>query len=216
MKGATLLIIAFTILTACKKDRITGEGTVVSQSRSVSGFTQVHTAGSTNVYITQGDQFSVEVRGYENLLPYLETKVVDNELRIGFRKTSSVQNDNTEVRITMPVLNGLRADGSGHMITRGDFSGNAAFTVDISGSSNIEIEKGSAEHFTGHISGSGNIKAFGLSTVQTDITVDGSGNTEISVSQKLNATLSGSGNVYYKGNPTVNARITGSSQVIAQ
>ena len=70
--GITTLLAFFT-LASCSKDLISGSATVISEERDISGFTAVETDGSTDVFITQGNIFSVTVKAYNNLVPQLRT-----------------------------------------------------------------------------------------------------------------------------------------------
>jgi hypothetical protein len=179
----------------------------------VNNFTAVSASGSSNVHITQG-AFKVEVRGYNNLLPYYETKLVNNTLELGYKKNVNVKNDNIQVYITLPVLNGISLSGSGNIEADGNFGGNTNFDANITGSGNIDISAGSAQTFRSTIVGSGNIKALDFVADKAETSIDGSGNTEITATSQLKVKISGSGNVYYKGNPIITTNISGSGAVI--
>lgn len=202
---------------SCNKDSIKGSGSIVTEPRSVVDFYNVSVSGSTNVFITQGTNFDVKVKAYENIISFLETKVQDGTLFIGFKPNSNVSNDNSEVYITLPSLNSLAVTGSGNIDSKGSFLGSGNFKSTISGSGNIVIQGASANNYQINISGSGSVKSFGMISKQAVVSIKGSGNAELTVLQDLNATIDGSGNVYYKGtNPTVTSKITGSGQVIKQ
>jgi hypothetical protein len=201
-------------LTSCSKEYIKGEGSVVTEQRNLTGFTSVLASGSSKVYIDEGTQFSVQVRGYGNLLPHYETRLVNNELQLGFKNNVSIKNDNTEVHITLPVLDGLKISGSGDIRTTGNFPHVTSFNMQVSGSGNIFFSDGSTADFRSSISGSGNIYALGLLSDNAETTTSGSGNTEVSAASHLKVKISGSGNVYYRGNPIIVTNISGSGDVI--
>ena len=214
MKKYLLLIIvalsAFFI--SCKKEKVNGGGAIITEPRNVENFYNVSVSGSANVFITYGSAFDVKVKAYENILSILETKVQNGTLLIGFK--TNVNNDNSEVYITMPALSSVTTNGSGNIDTKGNFLGMDYFAATTSGTGIITIEKGNAKNYKISISGSGDVKSFGFVTDQATVSISGSGDAELSVAQKLNATLNGSGNVYYKGNPVVDATTTGSGKVI--
>lgn len=202
---------------SCKKDSIKGSGSIITEPRAVVDFYNISVSGSTNVFITQGTNFDVKVKAYENIVPYLETKVQNGTLFIGFKANSNVSNDNSEVHITMPSLNSVSVSGSGNITSTGSFLGSGNFKATISGSGNIVLEGGTANNYQINISGSGSVKSFGMVSKQAVVSLTGSGNAELTVLQDLNATINGSGNVYYKGSPaTVTSKITGSGQIIKQ
>jgi hypothetical protein len=200
-------------LASCTKERVTGSGAIITEDRNTSNFIKVSTSGSTNIHITQGAAFKVQVRGYENLGAYMETKVTNNTLEIGYKNGVSVKNDNVEVFVTMPALESVNTSGSANIDTKGVFTG-ATLIASISGSGNIAIEGGDAQFFKSSISGSGNIKAFGLLAQRADVSISGSGSTEVSAVNNLKASISGSGTVYYKGQPVVETFISGSGRVV--
>ena len=219
MKGSYFfLLAAFTVaFTSCKKDPVTGNGSIQTQEREVSAFTKVSTQGSTIIHIVQGTDFEVKVKGYANLLPYLKTTVNNGTLSVRYEDTRNVRNDNSEVYITMPVLTGLSSSGSGDMHVAGEFNNNTNFDAHISGSADITVEKGAAENFVLHSSGSGSFDSFGFIAQHADIAISGSGAARITVGQKLKVKINGSGSVYYKGDPaTVDNDISGSGKVIKQ
>ena len=204
-------------MVSCKKDSVKGSGSIITEPRAVVDFFNVSVSGSTNIFITQGNNFDVKVKAYENIIPYLETKVQDGTLFVGFKSNSNISNDNSEVYITMPSLNSLALSGSGNISSKGTFLGSGNFKATISGSGNIVIEGGTANNYQINISGSGSVKSFGMISKQAVISIIGSGNAELTVLQDLNATIDGSGNVYYKGTPaTVTSKITGGGQIIKQ
>lgn len=187
-----------------------------TEERTLNNFTKVSVAGSTDVTVVKGTAFKVQVKGYNNLLPYFETKVVNGNLIMGYKNHVNVRNDNTEVTVTLPVLNGVATSGSGDIVSTGDFVDNDNFEATTSGSGNITLEDGASKHFSSKISGSGDIKAFGFTSEQATINIAGSGNTSVTATDKLEVKISGSGNVYYKGSPAVSATVQGSGTVIKQ
>lgn len=210
------LLAATISMSACEKDRITGSGSVKTEERTLTGFTKVSTSGSTNVFITQGAEFNVMVKAYENLIPYLETEVVNGTLEVHYKENTNVKNDNSEVYITLPALTGAYISGSANIETDGIFNG-STLEASISGSGNLTFDAGTYDEFNYSSSGSGNLKAFGVTTKYSDISISGSGNAETTATQSLNVRISGSGTVYYKGDPeTVDTEISGSGKVIKQ
>lgn len=213
-KLAIALFSAILALNSCSKERINGNGPITTETRNVSSFTAILSGGSTDVFVTQGSTFKVEVKGYSNLLPYYETELVNNTLRLGYKSDVNVKNDNTQVYITMPVLNDVNIAGSGDFKTTGNFTGNTSFKLNTSGSGDIHIEGGSAQNFYSNIAGSGNIYALGMVADNVETVTSGSGNTEVTANNQLKVVINGSGNVYYLGNPTITANITGSGAVM--
>ena len=213
---SVMLLSVVLVFSSCTKDRITGGGAITTEERSNKNFTKVSIAGSTNVTVSKGQNFSVKVKGYQNLLPYFETNVINGTLEMGYKENVNVKHNNTEVFVTLPVLNGLSVQGSGDIISTGNFTDNYQFETNIAGSGSITIENGTAANFSTSILGSGDVNAFGFTAEKATIEVAGSGDTKITATDKLKVQIVGSGNVYYKGSPNVTVNISGSGEVIKQ
>ena len=113
-KESFLFLCLTALVFACNKDKLTGSGNTISEDRNVAGFTGVVVNGSTKAFITVDTGFAVTVKGYENLLPYLETNVVNGVLEVGFKDNMDVNNDNTELHVTMPSLDDVQTNGNNY------------------------------------------------------------------------------------------------------
>lgn len=214
MKRVFVIVTLAFVLFACSKERINGNGTVVTESRNQSNFTGIKASGSSAVLITQGAAFKVEVKGSSNLIPYYETKIVNNVLEVGYKNNVNVKNDNIQVLITMPTLTSLSLHGSGNISSSGVFAGNTDFNAYIAGSGNINFSSGTTQNFNSTITGSGNIYAINMVADKAETEITGSGSTEITATTNLKVKITGSGNVYYHGTPVITSTISGSGAVI--
>jgi len=216
MSKLFLLFAGLMALASCNKERIKGSGSTTTETRSVSNFTKVNISGSGSVHITKGNSFSVQVKGYSNLLPYYETELNGGTLELHYRNGVSVSNSNIEVLITMPEIASLRSSGSTTSDIKGPFDCNT-LDVNVSGAGDVLIEGAVVNQFNLSVSGSGTLKAFGMTAVRADIDISGSGKTELTVTGHLKVDVSGSGTVYYKGSPAVvESDISGSGKLIHQ
>jgi hypothetical protein len=231
LKSAVL--VALVVLTSCRKDALTGSGSIVTQQRTVANFTKVKVNGETDVNIIQGTTFKVEVSDYSNLVNEIETIVIGDELIVGYRQNINVFRGKSLVTITMPVLKSIIVNGSGDAKINGAFttdnciakvSGSGDiwissltltndFTSNIYGSGNITITNGLCDKAIFNLNGSGDINAFGMQSNTANINVNGSSDTELTVNNQLTASINGSGNIFYKGTALVNSTILGSGRV---
>ena len=214
MKTLVFIGLFAAVLTSCTKERLEANGNKITELRTPGTFDGVSSSGSNAVYITQGQEFHVELRGSSNLISSFETKVRGNTLELGY-KNASVSDDDIEVYITMPELEFLALTGSGEMSVRGSFPGQDKFNLRISGSGDInlhdELEVKNADF---DLSGSGKAELEYLRAENADIDISGSGDVKLSVSGHLRARISGSGQVFYKGNPELDSKVTGSGKVV--
>lgn len=217
MKKFFYLVILSAAFFSCGKDKVKGSGEITTEQRVVTDFSSVSVRGSSKVHITQGDSLQVQVKAYSNLLPYLLTVSQNGRLTISYSDDANIENDNSEIFITMPEITGLTTNGSAIIDATGTFLAVDEFNTAIYGSGSITMDSAATTYFNAVISGSGDLKCYPLMAKNAQIHISGSGNVETYVSQNLSATISGSGNVYYKGNPpVVTADISGSGKMIPQ
>jgi hypothetical protein len=216
-------------LMSCSIDSLTGQ--TVKESRDVSGFTGVALAFSGNVYVTQGNQFKVEIEADKGVMDVLLTELHGDVLV--FKTKNGVWRNLGQVKayVTMPEINELSVSGSGDMICESAVSTNE-IGLSVSGSGSLKLNNLSAREVdadvTGsgdilingrpaanseldaRITGSGNIKADGYPVEEVSVQITGSGSAAVNAVKELETTITGSGSVNYKGNPLVNANATGS------
>ena len=227
----TTFALLFTTSSCIDEMFLEGNGVVKSEIRVASGFDEVVSSGDFQVTIMPGSGYSVEVSAESNLLPYIETDVIGNTLKIRTRGIRSLrQNVPIVINITTPVLNGLTLSGSG-LIQTGSFL-SSDFRIDLSGSGNIDTQissdrikasvsgsgtifmEGAAVESNFVISGSGKIKSYKLEQSSCRAVISGSGDLFVNASESLDASISGSGRVYYIGNPVIHTSISGSGAVV--
>jgi len=225
--GTLLLFVS----ASCKK--ISNNGAVASEERSLSNFRTIASEISGDVFITQDSAFSVSVEAEGNVLEVLETTVDnDKKLHIRIKNGKFVTSKNVKVYISMPDISGLYLIGSGNMelmnainSTRLNLelkgSGNMSLqqivadsiTASISGSGGISSLSGNVQKETISISGSGSLDFFDLKANNSKVKISGSGNAKIYVTDSLSVKISGSGSVYYQGNPIMDVSISGSGKL---
>ena len=231
LASVAIILLLFTV-TSCVDDLfIKGNGIPVTESRSVPAFSSVSSEGNFIVYIFSGPHYKVTVNADENLLPYIETSVTGNNLRIHTRRLTSFKSRiPVEISVTTPSLKGIVQSGSGsitaeyfeadafHCVVSG--SGSIQTTVGaglvdavISGSGRLNLT-GTAIQGNFAVSGSGELDAWDLSVRDCDAKISGSGDIWVDVHRYLKAVISGSGNLFYSGRPHIETVVSGSGGVI--
>ena len=157
------------LLSACHEDDIVGSGLILTENRTfVGNFNKIEVKGAIDVKIKQGDLLKIVVKDYENLLPQLETQVINNTLIIKysdavFNYTNTwVNHSNSEVTLIVPRLNNLKASGSSHISTIGNYNFEE-LGININDAGDVFLE-GSAKKMYIKVSDLGDIRAFGLPT----------------------------------------------------
>lgn len=213
LSAGFLLIIAIA-LSSCNGERLVANNNKVSEIRDLSGFERVEAGGANIVHIAYGERFKVELRGSSNLLPAYETKVENETLTLGYNSDVNVDDDDMEVFITLPSLNGVTLSGSGDTDITGTFPEAKEFLVNISGSGDINIKDSfKCLSLEVEISGSGKAELSNLQAVRSNVNISGSGDTYVHAEEELDVKINGSGTVYYRGSPRVKSDINGSGQV---
>lgn len=201
-------------LSACKKDRLTANGNITSETRNLVQFTGLSSSGATPVEIKYGTEYSIVIKGSSNIVPHYITRVVNNILYIGF-ENANVHRDDIEVVLTMPMVKKIELSGSTKAAIKGTFPEVANFEVSISGSGNVKLENPMrAENVEMEISGSGEVDFEKMNAKKTEVDISGSGIVKIQVEDRLKAKISGSGKVYYSGNPAIQQDISGTGKLI--
>lgn len=210
-----------------------GNGDIRGESRRAEGFNQIASSGDYKVIVQRGSVYAVEVWAESNLLPYIETEVVDKTLKIKTRGLRNLlQNQPIEVLVTTPYLNRLFLSGSG-MIKTGHFE-SEQFGIILSGSGDIDAKvstgimkvqlwgsgnillEGDATAGKFVLSGSGRIKSHQAHQRTCEAVIFGSGNLYVNPLESIDARITGSGRVLYNNNPIVSKNIYGSGEVTAR
>jgi hypothetical protein len=236
MKYALLFLLGIMVFFSCRfigGKRVRGNGNLVTQERTISGFEGVENYGSFDITLIPSSTTSVKVEAEENLQQYIETYVDNNKLQIRQRDRYNLR-PRRQMKITVfgPVFTTITTNGSGNIVGQGLLNtnnGNVSLRVagsgnidvqmnasrvdsEIAGSGNIKVT-GTSKEFEGGVYGSGNIRAASLQAEDSKVEIAGSGNVEVYATNKLDVSIMGSGEVKHKGSAQVNASITGSGSV---
>lgn len=194
------------------RTEVVGSGVVVTEQRAVSGFDRVSVSGPGTVHIEITGTESLEVEAEDNILEVLTIEVVGGRLELGTEPFTSLEPTREIVyRITAAQLAGVDVSGSAQVdIAPVD---TLSFSAAISGSGSIE-PTGSVTELEVAVSGSGRFLGEGLESVIADVSISGSGQADVLVTDELNASVSGSGAIRYMGDPLrVEKEISGSGSI---
>ncbi|WP_162902935.1 head GIN domain-containing protein [Taibaiella koreensis] len=216
---------------SCRK--VDGRGPVVSETRNISGFSEIKSDFTGDVYVTQGSISNIRIEAQQNIIDVLETVLNDGILTIRVKSNTVVRPDSRiRVYVTAPNITGLRVSGSGSMMVqetlntsnlyvRVNGSGDVNITklttgsldANISGSGEINVFNGTADEEYIDIAGSGSADCSGLAAYRSDVKISGSGDARVYALDQLKVRITGSGNVYYRGQPSIDVGITGSGKL---
>ena len=190
--------------------KLKGSGNSISENRELTNFSSINLMGGIDVNIKFSDKYNCTVVSDENLIPYIKTEVVNNNLQISINKNYSSE-EKLVVNINTPNYDEVSLSGSGN-INILDFKNNN-LSLNISGSGNI-TGNGEVETLVVKINGSGNLISKEIKSNSATITINGSGDAEVLASDSISAKINGSGNIEYFGNPeNVDSIINGSGDI---
>lgn len=217
-------------------ERIKGSGEVGSEARTPGGFDSIQLSGSFKVQVRQAASDSVEVRAEKNLLPYIETRIVDGgkggkTLEITTKKGFQLAGTQpVQISIGMIVLRSLAVDGSGDVRVEGMKT--PSLDAAIAGSGDIRLQelfsekvgfkvagsgdiyaKGRTNSLTISVAGSGDVKAAELASDEVSVKIAGSGDAQVQANKALKVSIAGSGDVRYLGSPEISSSVAGSGSI---
>ena len=193
-------------------DAVRGSGTVISETRNVSGFDRVVLHGSGEVMIDVTGTESITIEAEDNIMPLLSSDIGGGQLDLDVEGRVSPTEPITYT-ITMKTLTSVEILGSGAV--RATNIESPSVSVLISGSGNAEA-KGTTGDLEVQISGSGNYDGMDLVASSGIVVISGSGSALVNVTDELDAQISGSGIINYLGAPTVTESITGSGAITSR
>lgn len=211
MKNLKLVLVLLTIvMTSCDADSYLGSGDMISQNRNLSEFSKIKSSGIFEVNIQQGEVQNIEILADDNIINKITTEVYNGQLNIGLKKGTYRSIDVT-INITVKNLTKITNEGAGD-ITAIDFFEIEEMMIQNSGSANIYVE-GSTEHLDLENIGSGTIFAEEMLSIESTISIEGSGNCRVTCQDYLKGKIKGSGSIFYLGNPIIDSDIEGSGKI---
>jgi hypothetical protein len=210
--------------------RVRPSGVMVTETRTVSGFTALDMRTVGKVILKQGDNESLTISGSDNIVPLVTTTVSDGVLTIETSRPINITATNSDngltFNITVQDLTGMTISGLADVEM--DALNTSTLAVKMSGAGKLVLNTLSAESVDITVSGLGSVEIGGNVTRQqieisgagdvqngdlqcqtANVTISGLGSATIWVTGELTGTISGGGNVRYYGSPQTNTQSTG-------
>lgn len=225
MKKAAILFIVMSIAVgSCYIDGwnrgISGNGNVVKEERSISGFTGVHVSSGVDVTLSEGNDFEVIVEADENLMEAILTEKQGNMLVVKTDRVNIRHARSKKVHVTLPELEELKISSAGDcegqtpfqcddlklgISSAGDLSLEVEadrIVLDISSSGDARIA-GSANELDASLSSAGDLYAYDLVAKNVKVNVSSAGGARVHATEEISMNASSAGNIYYKGEARV-------------
>lgn len=162
---------------------IVGSGPIVTRNFDLSNFDQIESQTVIDVEVAQGDSFRVVAEGHENIMDYLELRVINHKLTVDLMH-GSYNHFEMKIYVTMPVLNKLSVQSTGNAYLN-EFTGLESLTIIDNSTGNIVCDG------TFEIQNNLEIKSRSTGNIRLGVNCD---EIEASVSSTGNITLNGSCN----------------------
>lgn len=217
--AALIAILSVTAVTNAQIwETVRGNGKVVTKERNTNSFTGVRVSSGIDVYLSQGNEVSVEVEADENLHEYIITEVRDGILNVRTDNVSIRDAERKRVNVIMKDITSIRTSSAGDVVGQTpveaenielDASSAGSISldvrakeieVDISSSGDISLS-GEADFLEASLSSAGDLNAFKLKVREAKVSVSSAGDADISVSERLTARASSAGDINYTGDP---------------
>ena len=228
MKKLLIFVLAISIMGGCRSRR--GSGNIITEKRSTGSFTGISVGGGFEVEIKMGPA-EVMVESDDNIIKYIETDVVNGELKIRVRNNTSLRDAHLKVYITAPEINGINSSASADVEVKDVLRSGRTIKLHSSSGSNIkgafdapdikadassggELEiSGRTRNFKASSSSGSAIDAKGLLSENTIVTVSSGASAHVHSSVSLEATASSGGNITYRGGGNVKKSVSSGGEV---
>ncbi|WP_343485881.1 head GIN domain-containing protein [Allomuricauda sp. d1] len=206
-----------------------GNGVVVDESRNITDeFTEVLASEGIDVYVTQGNEFSISVEADENIIDLIGTDIRDGKLRI--HAIENIGRATKNVFVTLPDITALEtssgADLTAQNVIKADkidleaSSGSdlqveleaSEVTADASSGADIKVS-GTTERLNADASSGADIRARGLMTKHCTADASSGSDISVNVSESLVADASSGADISYTGDASVQKKKSASGSV---
>jgi hypothetical protein len=231
MKQITALFLVFSLFASCNFIQTTGSGNIVKEKRVVSDFSEISASGSFDVEVNIGPVTLVTVEADDNIMPYIETEVSGDQLKIKTENLHSLSNAHLKVYVTTPELKKIKASASAKVNVLDLLKNNDRLDFDASSSGNIEavvyasdvkaetssgatvILSGRAKEYRARASSGSTIRSGDLLSEKADVSVSSGANIKVYASELLEAGASSGGQIRYLGAATVRPSVSSGGSV---
>lgn len=192
----------------------------VTQASDLNGFTKVRLSTSSDINITIGDGYSIEMVGDEERIENTILTVRADTLHVKHKRGRHNYDNDQEmvINVVMPDIESMQINGSGDANIEG--VNNAELELDINGSGDMYVA-GKTEKLDISINGSGDIEMEEVAGNDVQISINGSGDVifEGGTCQSMAIEIRGSGDVEAKELQCVDVNVevsgSGDSEVYA-
>lgn len=206
-----------------------GNGQVVEESRKITDeFTAVYASEGLDVFVTQGDDFSINVEADENIIDLIGTDIRDGRLKV--HAIENIGRATKNVYVTLPEITALETSSGADLIAQNTISANK-IELEASSGSDLEVEvdanevvadtssgadikvSGRTDVLYADASSGSDIKARGLMAKRCTADASSGADISVNVSESLVADASSGADISYTGDASVQKKKSVSGSV---
>lgn len=206
-KTSFLAILLFTSFLSCNAQR--------TQERSVTPFDKIKLSGSVNVIYTNSDTLNLTVKGKENDLDNVETKVENATLFISntgkthgplfvYIKHNQLKSLESSGATSFKTTNVLKPDSMAFFLSGASDVRGKIETIKLKciedGASSLVLE-GNTQLLEANLSSAANLKSYNLTAKEAVVITSGAASAKVRVTDKLRATATSASEIKIKGDP---------------
>lgn len=173
-------------------------GVAHAETRNLNGFTKVSASAGTDVQVTVGGGFSVEVTGRD--ANRIITRVSGDTLIVEPVRGFSWRGRQANVRVTMPRVDGLSASSGSDLVATGVNAG--AISLDSSSGADLRVS-GTCSTFTADASSGADLHAQNLRCESGSVDVSSGAGARVYATGRLDVDASSGAGVVAYGNPGI-------------
>lgn len=190
---------------------VIGSGHLITEQRELKLFDKLAINVVANVKVKPGKRLLLTIKGDDNIVKIISSKVVNKRLIISSLKSYSTRKP-LQISIEVPFLKEVTQAGTGSIFLENITKD--VMKILISGNGSISAI-GSTNQLDAEIDGSGTLNLQKLIAKNVNVRIDGVGEANLHVKNRLDINIQGVGNVNYSGNPKiVNKSIMGVGNII--
>ncbi|WP_411032103.1 head GIN domain-containing protein [Spongiimicrobium sp. 3-5] len=230
----TIALIMAIIMSSCAFDinfgnGKQGNGVVATEDRKVTEeFTVVSASEGLDVFVTQADDFSIEVEADENVIDLIGTDIKNGRLRI--HAIENIGRATKKIYVSLPEVTALESSSGSDLVSSAPIKADK-ISLDASSGSDLHVElnadeveadassgadiriSGETDILYASASSGSDIKAKDLLTKTCTADVSSGADITVNVSESLTADASSGGDISYTGEATVQKKKSASGSV---
>jgi hypothetical protein len=193
---------------------IVGSNVAKSEDRSISGVTKIAMRNIGTLIVKQSDRESLTVKGDDNIVPLMESKVSDGTLTLGIAKDATIQ-PKAAMEYIVEVKSLANLSLAGAATAKVSELDGKSLAVTVTGACDAKLQ-GKMDSIQLNATGASKINAADLACKKATVAVTGASSTAVNASETLDVTATGACAVTYRGDPKVSKSVAGASTVKKQ